>query len=501
MCFCTILMLVTPLRVAAQPGSRAYAGRGYGVGIDIIDVDSMTKIGTIPDAGGYRMVLSLDGKKLYSTAGNAFIYITDTEVDTLIKAFDPSVFSVTSSELEGIAISPDGSKVYVIDESTTAVFVIDTNDDSIIQAGTLAADEPENVVVSPDGQFLYVNDNTWTTKFSTITFEDLGFLTTAGDGHGVAVSQDGAKVYAEGVGVIVIDTATMTATDTLSAGGYYITVSQDGSRVYAVNESNKLAVIDTQADTIMTTVTLSSFGCSGVTANQSGQTVLVAGNAKLIKLDASALTETGTLAGSYQSVVILELTGPVPVELASFSATMEVNRVVLEWHTESENNNFGFDVQRMEGSVWETIGFVEGHGTTTQPQTYMYVDPLSDALADASAALRYRLKQIDTDGSYVYSEPVDVLLSLPESALLLQNYPNPFNPTTTITYAIPEQGKVSLVVYDLLGRTIQTIVNDVQDAGTYSISFDATGLPSGLYFYRLYLDSRLVAARKMALVR
>ncbi|MFQ5486533.1 MAG: YncE family protein, partial [Desulfobacterales bacterium] len=174
-CFFVVLLLaLAPLKVRAQTGNRAYAGGGYGTGVDIIDVDSMTRIGSLPDAGGYRMVLSLDGKKLYSTGGNSFIYITDTAADTLIKAFDPSAFPVTSNELEGIAISPDGGKVYVVDEMTTAVFVLDTSDDTIIQATDLSTDESENAVLGPDGQFLYVNDNTWASKFSTVTFECLG---------------------------------------------------------------------------------------------------------------------------------------------------------------------------------------------------------------------------------------------------------------------------------------------------------------------------------------
>lgn len=500
-CFFFILLLVlAPLKVSAQTGSRAYAGGGYGTGVDIIDIDSMTKIGSIPDAGGYRMVLSLDGKKLYSTGGNSFIYITDTEADTLIKAFDPSVLSVTSNELEGIAISPDGKKVYVLDESTTAVFVLDTSDDTIIQATYLSTDESENAVLSPDGQFLYVNDNSRTSKFSTVTFEDLGFVDTGNDGHGIAISQDGTKLYADGPGIVVIDTDSMTPLDTLNAGGYYIETSKDGSRVYGVNESDKLAVIDAEVDTLIDIITLSSSGCAGVTTNQTDEIILVAGSSKLIKLDAGNLIETGEVSGRYRSVIVLESNDPVPVELTSFTASVVEKRVVLEWQTQTETNNFGFDIERMEASNWATIAFVKGQGTTTQPQHYEYLDPLPDDLLNITTR-SYRLKQIDTDGSFEYSHVIEVNLGLPKTAQLLQNYPNPFNPTTTISYSIPYSDFVSLKVYDVLGREVQTLVGEFQKAGTYSISFDAAGLSSGPYFYKLYLRHRLVNAREMALVR
>ncbi|MFQ5652622.1 MAG: T9SS type A sorting domain-containing protein [bacterium] len=500
-CFFVVLLLaLAPLKVRAQTGNRAYAGGGYGTGVDIIDVDSMTRIGSLPDAGGYRMVLSLDGKKLYSTGGNSFIYITDTAADTLIKAFDPSAFPVTSNELEGIAISPDGGKVYVVDEMTTAVFVLDTSDDTIIQATDLSTDESENAVLGPDGQFLYVNDNTWASKFSTVTFECLGFVDTGSDGHGIAISQDGTKLYAEGPGIIVIDADSMTSLDTLNAGGYYLETSKDGSRVYGVNESNKLAVIDAEADTLIDIRTLSSFGCAGVTTNQTGQIILVAGRTKLIKLDAGSLTETGEVSGRYRSVALFEPNDPVPVELTSFTASVVENGVILEWQTQTETNNFGFDIERMEASNWEAIAFVKGNGTTTHPQHYEYVDPLPNDLANISTR-RYRLRQIDTDGSFEYSHVIEVDLSLPKTAQLLQNYPNPFNPTTLISYSIPSSDFVSLKVYDLLGQEVQTLVGEFQQAGTYAISFDGAGLSSGLYFYKLYLRNRLVNARKMALVR
>lgn len=494
--------LIMALSIKAQTGNtRAYVGGGYGTGIDVVDIANMTVVASIPDAGGYRMVLSLDGTKLYSTGGNSLIYITDTTADTLIKAFDPSILSITSNELEAIAISPDGSKVYVLDEMTTAIFVIDTSDDTVIFAGQLDTDEAENAVISPDGQFIYVNDNSYTSKFSTVTFECLGFVDTSFDGHGIAISSDGSKLYADfSPGILVIDSGTMTEIDTLSAGGYYLETSKDGSRVYGVNESNKLAVIDAGVDTLMDIVTLSFGSARGVTTNQTGEIILVPTSNGLIKLDAAELSEMGTISGRYQSVVILEPNGPVPVELTSFSASVIDNEVLLEWQTQTETNNFGFEVERLGTLNWETIGFVKGRGTTTQPQYYEFKDQLSD-FASGVSTISYRLKQIDTDGSFEYSHMLAINLELPKAPQLLQNYPNPFNPSTKISYLIPNSGFVTVKVYSILGKEIQTLVSEFQEAGIYSINFDASELAGGIYFYNLKLGNKLMGTKKLLFLR
>ena len=82
---------------------------------------------------------------------------------------------------------------------------------------------------------------------------------------------------------------------------------------------------------------------------------------------------------------------------------------------------------------------------------------------------------------------------------LVQNYPNPFNPTTTITYRVAQASRVSLDIYNALGQKIATPVSAFHQAGNYRFYFDAKGLPSGLYFYRLIADGQLVQTRKMLL--
>jgi hypothetical protein len=92
------------------------------------------------------------------------------------------------------------------------------------------------------------------------------------------------------------------------------------------------------------------------------------------------------------------------------------------------------------------------------------------------------------------------LSSLPTVYTLEQNYPNPFNPTTIISYALPKQSHVTLKVYDVLGRDLQTLVEEKQDVGVYTLKFDASGLASGVYFYRLVAGS-FISTKKLMLLR
>ena len=187
---------------------------------------------------------------------------------------------------------------------------------------------------------------------------------------------------------------------------------------------------------------------------------------------------------------------PVPVELNSFAATTNGKEVTLNWSTATELNNQGFEVQRKFGSNdFLTIGSVKGHGTTTSPNNYIYVDKLADA-----GKYFYRLKQIDYGGKYEYSQTVEINWSPFTTYKLEQNYPNPFNPTTTIGFGIPEKGTVRLSVLNILGEEIKILLNEEKEAGYHSIDFNASDLPSGVYFYRIQSGS-YSEMRKMLLLK
>ena len=131
---------------------------------------------------------------------------------------------------------------------------------------------------------------------------------------------------------------------------------------------------------------------------------------------------------------------------------------------------------------WVRIGFKEGHCTTTERQNYQFIDDISSITANS---LTYRLKQIDFDGSFEYSNEVFVDNPAPLNFALHQNFPNPYNHATTITYSLPIKSQVGLVVYNTLGESVTQLVNEEKEVGTYQIEFNAAGLPSGVYFYKL----------------
>ncbi len=201
-----------------------------------------------------------------------------------------------------------------------------------------------------------------------------------------------------------------------------------------------------------------------------------------------------------------ELGNPVvPVELVSFSASQQNNSVILNWVTASEINNSGFEIEKREMSkvksqTWQKIGFVQGNGTVTQTSIYSFNDTEIE-----QGTYYYRLKQIDFDGSFEYSNVIEVSTLQPEEFSLNQNYPNPFNPVTSIEYTVPsnvksETANVTLKVYDVLGNEVATLVNENKSAGIYEVEFNASKLTSGTYFYKLTFD-KLYSVKKMILIK
>ncbi len=237
---------------------------------------------------------------------------------------------------------------------------------------------------------------------------------------------------------------------------------------------------------------------------------------------------TLTLTGQTGTEYILgdEGASQLPVELTTFTATERNNIVTLKWKTATEVNNYGFQVQRKKEkgkSDWEDIGFVEGHGNSNSPKEYSFKDE-----NPPSGEIQYRLKQIDIDGAFTYSNVVEVENNIPSKFELFQNYPNPFNPTTIISYSIPasvisspsgasgekSQGispptrrgrndntNVTLKVYDVLGCEVATLVNEKQAPGNYTVKLNARNLPSGIYFYSLNVGGKFVQTKKMLFLK
>jgi len=171
----------------------------------------------------------------------------------------------------------------------------------------------------------------------------------------------------------------------------------------------------------------------------------------------------------------------VPVELTSFTVSVNQNNVKLLWETATEINNSGFNIERKSAnSEYTTVGFVPGFGTTTEPKSYTFKDNNL-----RTGTYTYRLKQIDFDGTFEYSSEATVEVTAPAEFSLDQNYPNPFNPSTKITFSLAVNSKVSLKVFDVLGQEVASLVNQDLTAGVHNFDFNAIGFNSGVYFYRI----------------
>jgi len=214
-------------------------------------------------------------------------------------------------------------------------------------------------------------------------------------------------------------------------------------------------------------------------------------------------TANGT---SWENPYSITISNDVPVELTSFNASASKHGIELKWSTATETNNKGFDVQkRTNDRNFQSIGFVDGSGTTTIKHDYTFFDG-----STISGKVYYRLCQIDLDGAFKYSEVLESEEKFPSQFSLMQNYPNPFNPSTVITWQLAVGAHVTLKVYDVLGNEVATLVNEVKTPGSYEVEFQSTagnrqlaggvsvkgGYASGIYFYQLKAGN-FVQTKKM----
>ncbi len=217
----------------------------------------------------------------------------------------------------------------------------------------------------------------------------------------------------------------------------------------------------------------------------------------------------------YQSAIIAGIgigysaTGPLPVELTSFTGSIENNIIKLNWATATEIKNYGFEIERLivceenqhsaNCNEWEKIGFVEGNGNSNSPKEYQFVDE-----KPVDGKQKFRLKQIDNDGTINYGKIIVEInfeshLVPPDEFTLFQNYPNPFNPTTKIKFGIPEKSisgesnlssNVQLRIFDILGKEVAILINKNLDPGFYEVEWNASGFSSGMYFYQIVWNGK-----------
>jgi hypothetical protein len=204
---------------------------------------------------------------------------------------------------------------------------------------------------------------------------------------------------------------------------------------------------------------------------------------------------TGNLTGTGTNC-----TQAMPVEMMSFSATVNKDNATLYWQTANEENNYGFEIYRSiknGRTTWYNIGFVKGSGTKYTPTNYSFSDNNLQA-----GKYYYRLKQLDNNGNIQYYELNNIVeIKTPSKFDLSQNFPNPFNPATKIKFTLSADTKVTLKVYDVSGREVSTLINDKNlKADYYEVDFNASNLASGVYFYRI-VTNMFTSVKKMIVLK
>jgi hypothetical protein len=226
-----------------------------------------------------------------------------------------------------------------------------------------------------------------------------------------------------------------------------------------------------------------------------------------ITVNAGATSITAKLLANGGAVTINS--DVLPVELLSFTAATKNNVVELNWETATEVNNYGFEIERsvivnqqsnesvkLNAGNWKKIGFVQGEGNSNSPKQYIFRDTPNDGVK-----FGYRLKQIDYDGSFEYSNEIEVNIDSPAKLSLNQNYPNPFNPNTSIIFEVPVKSNISIKVYNVIGSMIAVLLNEEKLPGRYQVEFNASDLASGIYFYSINAGNYKPIIKKMILLK
>ncbi len=183
----------------------------------------------------------------------------------------------------------------------------------------------------------------------------------------------------------------------------------------------------------------------------------------------------------------------LPLKLLSFSGSVQNDNVALAWETTNEKNVLGFDIEGMTAGTWDKIGFVPSSSTNVLSNHYY----LNDSFPIIGLNY-YRLKIIDIDGKFVYSDIISVEVT-PEKNLIYQNFPNPFSKFTNIKFQIAEEKSVKIIVYNAIGIQVAVLVNEIKKPGVYQVQWNAENVAQGNYYYKVIIGEDIVIKKLLKL--
>ena len=449
-------------------------------------------------AAGYRkgiryypiILKTTTGGKIWETNSEFSISFDRTQADIFflnenigwVSFYDKGSYKTTDGGNNWVPMGNSGNEKYFINQDTGW--------------GTYA---PLGVFKSTDGGSNWVQKSN--TSSNSIYFSDFNNGWAVGNGGSILKSSDGGENWLAKTSGTTSDLYSVNFYDSnvgmcVGNSGTVLLTTNGGEDwvLQNVNITSKLnSVLFTNAatlwiagddGTILNTTDLGSNWISygGVTEENLVATSFIDENA-------------GWFAG-WNGTIIKYQNSIIPVELISFTAGVIDNSVQLSWETATEVNNFGFEIERKnDNSEWDYIGFAPGHGTSTSLNSYSF----TDSSPKSGNKFKYRLKQIDLDGRYEFSNEIEIEI-VPSKFTLDQNFPNPFNPKTTIRYQIPEESKVVIKVYNIIGAEVSELLNEYKQAGNYEIDFTSGDLSSGTYIYRI-ITNNYTMSKKMILLK
>lgn len=523
--FNTLGITGTSILSLAGSGISVYAGGSFSAAgptaasnIALFNGTSWSALGS--GADGSVLAIAINGSNVY--AGGSFSTAGGQSASNIAK-WNGSSWSSLGSGINGdvraIAIASNGD-VYAGGLFTTAggqltnnIAKWDGSSWSALTGGvnsTVRALAIKNNLLYVGGSFTQANSKSankitvW--NMTNSTWDSLGTGMSNGDVNALACS--GNNLIAGGIftsagGVSTKKIASWNGTvwsalgDGMTGGDIYA-LTVIGTDVYASGNFDTADSVSVSSIAKWDGSNWSALG-SGITGGLVFASAPAAGNLYVGGSFSTAGGKTSTRIGLLNSGGGL---GSLPVELVTFAGRPHGNRVVLEWNTATETRNYGFGVQRKTaGASWMEIGFVAGHGSTSEPQFYLFEDDVT-GLAKHEGAIFYRLKQLDLDGSFQYHDAIEVpLTKTPVQFSLSQNYPNPFNPSTRIAYFLGDDAFVRLTVFSATGQKVAVLVKEHQPGGrSYEVSFNGESLASGVYYYQLQAGEKLLS-RKMMLIK
>ncbi len=423
---------------------------------DVADGVAVDKNGNIYVAGSFTDSASYDAQKVYSNGA----------IDASLIKYDQNGNVVWVKT--GGGIGEDKAKAVALDDDGN-IYVTGYFDSlAVFGSTTLKGNDNSDVYVAkydPNGNLLWL-------KQASSSGVDYG--------QGIAVTAGGCFITGKFASTATFETIPLT-----SYGG-------DDAFIAAYDLSGNFQWVKQIGGT--------DKDCGNYIASGTSGNLYATGyfNSSTANFDLQTLTSYGAT-----DIFVLKLEGTfVPVELASFNASVKENSVTLKWSTATETNNVFFTVERSnDNQNFISVGTIKGQGTTSEKHSYSFTEE-----GVAAGEYYYRLKQTDIDGSFKYCKTIKAAVENVSSFALHQNYPNPFNPSTRIKFRLASDAVVSLTVYNTIGQEVSfPIVNQQYSAGIHEINFDADKLSSGLYIYTLNAKAAngtcFNQTRKMTLIR